>query len=461
MSRETMTWRRKATGLTAGMAVAALALTACSGGGGGDDAGVTTAAVSQADIDKAMETPTKLTFWTWVPDIENEVALFEKAYPAIDVEVVNVGQGADHYKKLRSALQAGKGAPDVAQLEFQHVQSFALGDNLLDLTPYIPADASDNFVPWVWEQVKSTDGSKVWSIPQDSGPMGQLYREDILQAHGIEVPTTWDDFATAAQTLHDADPNVYLTNMPGNDMGQFTAMLWQAGARPFGWDGDKTVTIDVTSDEATQVAQYWQDLIQADLVSVDPDFTDTWYQGLANGKYASWTPAAAWGPVFLQGTAANTSGLWRAADIPQWDASGDPVSANWGGSSDAVLKSTKNPVAAAQFALWLNNDPSSTLMMANEQFLFPTTNDTLANPEFTDQEPEFYGGQQVNKLFAQISTTVPDDFGWLPFTDYAYSAGQETVGKAIADKGDVVAALSAWQDDLVSYAKQQGFTVKK
>ena len=49
--------------------------------------------VSQADIDAAMTTPTTLTFWTWVPNIEKEVALFEAAYPAIDVKVENVGQG--------------------------------------------------------------------------------------------------------------------------------------------------------------------------------------------------------------------------------------------------------------------------------------------------------------------------------------------------------------------------------
>src|SRR5687768_2839812 len=56
--------------------------------------------VSQVDIDAAMETPTTLTFWTWVPNIEQEVALFEQAYPAIDVEVVNVGQGQPHYTQL-------------------------------------------------------------------------------------------------------------------------------------------------------------------------------------------------------------------------------------------------------------------------------------------------------------------------------------------------------------------------
>ena len=38
-------------------------------------------------------------------------------------------------------------------------------------------------------------------------------------------------------------------------------------------------------------------------------------------------------------------GKWRAGDIPQWNA-GDNVSGNWGGSSDAVMASTKNPIVA-------------------------------------------------------------------------------------------------------------------
>lgn len=458
MSYLTHGGRRKAIALVASLAAATTMLGACSNGGGGG--GGTTERVSQADIDKAMTTPTNLLFWTWVPDIQNEVDLFEKAYPAIKVEVVNVGQGADHYKKLRSALQAGQGAPDVAQVEFQHIQSFALGDNLLDLTPYIPENAGDDYVEWVWNQVKSTDGTKVFGVPQDSGPVGLLYRDDILAENGIDVPATWDDFAAAAKKLHDANPDVYLTNLPGNDMGQIVSLLWQAGAKPFGWDGDKTVTINLESDEAKKVVEYWNGLVQDGLVAVDPDFTDAWYQGLSNGKYASWVPAAAWGPVFLQGTAGNTSGKWRAAQIPQWEA-GASATANWGGSSDAVLASTKNPIAAAQLAWWINHDPSSTIKLANEQFLFPVTKDTLANPEFADQESEFYGGQKVNSVFADISAKVDVDFGWLPFTDYVYSAGGETLGKAIADKTDLLTGLAGWQKALVDYATQQGFTVKQ
>ena len=44
--------------------------------------------------------------------------------------------------------------------------------------------------------------------------------------------------------------------------------------------------------------------------------------------------------------------------------------------------------------------------------------------------------------------------------DFAYSSFSETVGKAIADKTDLAAGLQAWQEDLVSYAEAQGFTVE-
>ena len=93
-----------------------------------------------------MDTETTLTFWTWVPDIQNEVKLFTTQYPKIKVDLVNVGQGAPHYQKLRTAIQSGQGAPDVAQVEFQFINSFTLGEgSLLDLTPYAPATLKDAY----------------------------------------------------------------------------------------------------------------------------------------------------------------------------------------------------------------------------------------------------------------------------------------------------------------------------
>jgi multiple sugar transport system substrate-binding protein len=433
-----------------------LALAACSSGSGGStNAPPAAAGVDQAQIDEAMNKDTQLTFWTWVPNIQNEIDLFEKKYPKVKVKLVNVGQGAPHYQKLRAAIQSGQGAPDVAQMEFQYIPSFTLGDNLLDMAPNLGKDISGMFPNWVWSQV--IKDKAVYGIPQDTGPMGLLYREDLLREAGIEPPTTWPDFATAAQAYHDKNPKAYLTNLAPNEAGQILAWIWQLGGRPFSFDGQETVKIDLASDQGKQVAKFWGDMVAAGTVSVDPDFVDSWYQGLSNGKYASWVTAA-WGPVFLQGTAKKTSGKWRAAPMPQWDAS-KPAAGNWGGSTDAVLKSTKNPIAASQLALFINTDHESALKMATEQFLFPASNEILKDPEFAEQEAPFYGGQKVNAEFTKLSATVTPDFAWPPFFDYVNSKFQDTMGKAISDKSDLVAGLQAWQDGCVAYAKDQGFTV--
>ncbi|NUP38732.1 MAG: extracellular solute-binding protein, partial [Streptomyces sp.] len=160
------------------------ALTAC----GGSDSGSSAASakpVSQADIDKAMKTPTELTFWTWVPNIAKEVALFEKKYPAVKVKIVNAGQGTPQYTKLRTALKAGSGAPDMVQIEYQAIPTFTITDSLLDLRPYGASALRSTFVDWTWGQVSGSKG-EVWAIPQDTGPMGMLYRQDIFDKHGIE-----------------------------------------------------------------------------------------------------------------------------------------------------------------------------------------------------------------------------------------------------------------------------------
>ncbi len=434
----------------------AIAFAGCSNSSGDSGAPAPAAPkVDQAQIDAAMDKDTTLTLWTWVPDIQNQVDMFEKKYPKIKVKNVNVGAGAPHYTKMRAAIQSGQGAPDVAQVEFQYIPSFTLGDNLLDLSPYGAGDIKAQFPEWVWSQVSK--GDTVYAVPQDVGPMGLLYREDLLKAAGVEPPKTWEEFAAAAEKYRSANPKSYLSNLAPNDPGHFVSYLWQIGARPFSFDGKETVKVDLASDQGKQVAKFWGDMVAKGVVSVDPDFTDSWYQGFSNGKYAAW-PAAAWGPVFLQGTAKKTAGKWRATELPQWDPS-KPASGNWGGSTDAVLKGSANPIPAAMLALYINTDKESALRLATEQFLFPPSTEILNDPKFAEQEAPFYGGQKVNAKFTEISATVTPDFGWVPFMDFVYSNFTDTLGKAIANKTDLVAGLQAWQDAVVKYAKDQGFTV--
>ena len=243
--------RRQLLALTVVLTVAVTALAGCSGSSPSTDSS-TSASVSQADIDKAMTTPTTLTFWTWVPNIDQEVALFQSKYPAIKVNVVNAGQGTDAYTKLRTALKAGSGAPDLAQIEYQYIPTFSITKSLVDLRPYGAVANQSKFVDWTWSQVTGPNG-EILAYPQDTGPMGLLYRADLFEKYGIQVPKTWDEFTAAARKLHAANPDVYLTNMSANEAAGWHGLMWQAGSKPYTVNGT-TVGLAVDDTASKKVA---------------------------------------------------------------------------------------------------------------------------------------------------------------------------------------------------------------
>ncbi|MDP9025934.1 MAG: extracellular solute-binding protein [Actinomycetota bacterium] len=431
--------------------VSSLLLSGCTSSGGGT---ATTGAVSQADIDKAMSTPSSITFWSWLPNVQREIKLFEQKYPKITVKYSNAGQGTPEYTKLRTVVKAGSGIPDVVQVEFQYIPSFVSA--LRDLTPYGgDKDMTAFFPDSVAKQVTYNGG--VYGVPQDTAPMGNLYRQDILAQAGItKAPATWDEYQADAKLLR-AQGN-YISDLPANEGSQFLALLWQAGAKPFSFDGKKTVGINFESDAAKKVADYWTGMVKNDLVATAPDFNSDWFSAFASGKYAGWL-APSWGPDQIIGSVKSSSGDWRAAALPQWDPS-NPASGNWGGSSLAVPKGSKNPIVAYEFAKFLNTDHASiSEETTSDQSLYPAATWGLANPEWINQKVDFFGGQQVNQLFSGISKTVSPDWQWLPFMDYAYTEYATTAGKAFTNKTDIEQGLIAWQNDLRSYAKQQGYTV--
>ena len=106
----------------------------------------------------------ELTFWSWVPDIQNEIQLFEEAHPNIKIKYVNAGQGTPQYTKLRTALKSGSGAPDVVQIEFQYIPTFRQIDALADLSQHGANGVKDDFVDWTWGQV--SDGPRCMPSPR-------------------------------------------------------------------------------------------------------------------------------------------------------------------------------------------------------------------------------------------------------------------------------------------------------
>ena len=134
--------RRRGVLLGATALAVALAATACGSSSSSAGCGKTSsgsaqsATVSDADLQAALTAGGNLTVWAWEPTLKKVVADFQTKYPNVHVNLVNAGTGNDEYKALQNAVKAGKGVPDVAQIEYYALPQFALTKSLANLDQY-------------------------------------------------------------------------------------------------------------------------------------------------------------------------------------------------------------------------------------------------------------------------------------------------------------------------------------
>lgn len=436
----------------AALAAAGLAGCSSSGSGGGS--------VSASSCTNKILQPKapRVTVWAWYPSFQNVVDLFNQSHSDVQICWTNAGQGNDEYTKFSTAVEAGKGAPDVVMLEDEVLPSFEIRKALVDLAPYGASKLSANYTPGTWSQV--TDGSSVYAIPVDGGPMGMLYRKDIFDKYGLTVPTTWDQFAADAALLKSKGFKGEMTDFPANGRSFIQALFAQAGSNPYTFSVSDPQKISIGLDDAAsqKVLSYWQNLVSQKLVAADDAFTTDSNTKLVNGTYAVYL-AAAWGPGYLTGlTGASKDAEWRAAPLPQWDPA-HPVSVNWGGSTFAVTSQAGNKALAAEVAEGIFGTTAAWKIGIEKAALFPLWKPVLDSSSFQDMAYPFFGGQKINQDVFLSAENSYQGFTFSPFQSLAYDKLTAAVTSVVQAKASPAAALSTLQSQVVAYAKQQGFTV--
>lgn len=397
-----------------------------------------------------------LTFTSWIPGIEDAVAIWNEQNPDIQVEVQTGPSGnAGTYQNFFNQLQAGN-APDLGQIEYDALPNFRVQDGLANLGACEDVVAAqDQFVDWTWKQVTLGTENEVYGIPQDAGPMALFYRKDLFEQNGIAIPTTWDEYREAAVKIRALGG--YITNFSQSDINQFAGFVWQAGGQWFSNDGDAW-KIDLTSSASTQVADYWQGLIDDGLVSSYPAWTDEWNNAYNTGEVWSWN-SAVWGANSISSGAPDTAGKWAVAESPQWEA-GQSAAGNWGGSSIAVFKSSEHPYEAAKFALWLNTSEEALTSLNTTAAIYPATKDGLKLPSLQEGVP-FYGDQKIYDVFAKASGEVDPNFVWGPTMTQVYADVSDGFKAAVAGSGTLTEALASAQDKTIATLEAQSIPVAK
>jgi raffinose/stachyose/melibiose transport system substrate-binding protein len=198
------------------LVLASMVLVACGGG-----APTATEAPAVTEAPAATEAPTQaataapaateapaeeevtLTLGSWrVDDVDAWAKIteaFHEDYPNITVKF-DPTNPPDYNATLRTQLETGTG-PDLF-----FVRSFATGRELFD-QGYIASlkelpGITENFAeasraPW------ATDTAEPYAVPIIAVSHGIYYNQDIFDANGIAVPTTWEELMAAAQKLQD------------------------------------------------------------------------------------------------------------------------------------------------------------------------------------------------------------------------------------------------------------------
>lgn len=253
---------QRALGLVAA-AGTALALGACSGGG-------TTAAPS----DDAAAKDVTLTITDTMSETSQKiyVPIYEACAQEVGVEVEPhhvAGSGL-----IATVLQqvSSRTLPDLLMLDNPDVQQIADTGALAAFEDL--GISTDGFAPGVLA-ASELDG-KHYGLGPVSNAVGLVYNVDLLEAAGLEVPTTWDELAAAAAALTEGDRYGIAFSAVASFEGtsQFLPFMWSNGG----------TEDDLTGTETVEALAFLTDLVQSGSASAS---VVNWSQNDVNDQFTA------------------------------------------------------------------------------------------------------------------------------------------------------------------------------
>lgn len=450
---------------TAAITTAALALTLLNGCGNAEGTPQTTdepAAQEQASgeapaadtADSAAQTESgeakTVTVWAWddnfnVAVMKEAARVYSETNPDanINVDVVSLSK-EDVYVKLQTALAGGgSGLPDIVLLE-----DYVSG-KYLNTFPGSFADLTDKFDYSQFLSFKvdavSQEG-KTYALPFDTGATALYYRLDLIEQAGYSEEDmqnlTWDEFIEIGKDVTEKTGVQMIVEIANNKTTLVRAMMQSCGL----WYFDKDGNINIKNNEA--LAASFDIIVKMKEAGIlyEAESTEGRAGALNNGTVASVVNA----PWFISSIrqAEDQKGLWRAARIPRISTLDSSINAsNVGGSSWYVLENSevKDDAIAFLQGVWEGNTDFYDTIMRNQGAMgsYIPAYDTGVYAE----EDEFFGGQKLNGLFAEVlPDVIPVNYGG--YVAEANDAITTALANLFEGKTDINGALEQAESQL-------------
>ena len=249
--------------------VMVLSLAACGGGsdGGGSQPSGSGASAPASDAGSSDKIDVNVIAAEYGQNTKTWWADFQKDFNAshdginLTVEVVSWN---DIYTVVNTRISNGA-APDILNIDV--FADYQAEDLLLPAKDYVSDETYAKLYPAFLDQ-SVVDGT-VWAIPDLASARAMYYNQDILDAAGVEVPTTWDELKDACAKIKAYDANLYPWGIDmTTDEGQaaFAYYIWNNGGDFTDASGNWTLN----SDKNVEAIEYAIGLVNSGYTNTDP-----------------------------------------------------------------------------------------------------------------------------------------------------------------------------------------------
>ncbi|MBK8023927.1 MAG: extracellular solute-binding protein [Chloroflexi bacterium] len=335
-----------------------------------------------------------LTFWLTGDDtgaaILQEVVNVWSETSGVPVTVTAVGWG-DAYAQSLAAVADGSGADIISGGMSWGISLGALG-GMVDLGATFPdeiAEIAAKSNPAFYSAILTTQGN-VYYIPYNLDTMLMYYRPAQFEAAGVEVPTTWEGVAAAAEAGLRGGWSWGNASWLG-----FQSVLKQAGGD---WYSSDCSASTINSDEGLAAIEYYTALYEeygfpAEAVATGDGFAADTHDYVFDGE---------WTATGINAAHPELEGQWTVAPLPAGPTGS--FNAFIGGKGMGIFSYSPNVEAAFDLMMFLST-PEAQQMLTEKSL-------ELGNSIHVPPQPENYqfikGGDDVN---AALSAQLADAAG--------------------------------------------------
>jgi len=301
------------TGRTVAAATALLGTVGLAACGGGDDGGSGSSAsggeVSSITVQDTFVTEPGASFYGDQLDACGEEV-------GVDIERQSIPGDSIISRVLQQA--SSQTLPDVLSIDNPDVQQLADAGALAPLGDF--GVSAEGYSQGVVDA--NTYEGDLYGLQPTTNTLALFYHPDVLEAAGVEPPTTWDELRATAAQLTDGDQYGIAFSAPPSYEGtwQFLPFMWSNG-------GNES---DIATPETAEALQLWVDLVEGG--SASPSVV-TWGQEDVNDQFIAGNAAMMInGPWQFPVLAENPDVQYEVTTLPAPEAGGT-VTAPLGGAT--------------------------------------------------------------------------------------------------------------------------------